>query len=170
MTHLVLLQTASLTNMVNRTSIKTSNSQITQSSVPRVAVFVGGTAGIGKLTLGGLARLGLDFKAYVIGRKESEVSFRPFTEDLQAANPKASIIWVEGEVSLLSEAKRVCDHIKTLETSIDLLFMTPGFAPFNGRKSKLHSSSFETHLTTLRYIRRSRHRARTQLLHTHVLP
>jgi NAD(P)-dependent dehydrogenase (short-subunit alcohol dehydrogenase family) len=126
--------------MVNLSSIKLSNSRVDETSIPRVAVFVGGTDGIGKLALAGLARLGLSFKAYVIGRKEKETSFRSVIEELHQVNPVASVIWIEGEVSLLSEVKRVCDYIRTLETEVDLLFMTPGFAPFAGRQSTLSPS------------------------------
>lgn len=121
--------------MVNISLIRQSNNQIDESSVPRVAVFVGGTSGIGKITLADIAGLGIGFKAYVIGRKESEQSFKPFLEELHQAKPNANVIWVEGQVSLLSEVKRVCDHIKTLESKVDLLFMTTGYAPFGGRKS-----------------------------------
>jgi NAD(P)-dependent dehydrogenase (short-subunit alcohol dehydrogenase family) len=125
--------------MVKFSLIKKSNSQIDGASAPRVAVFVGGTSGVGKLTLGAIAKLGTTFKAYVVGRKESEASFKPFAESLHEANPNAEIVWIEGQVSLLSEAKRVCDHIKTLESSIDLLFMTTGYVPFGGRQSESFS-------------------------------
>ncbi|CAG5179230.1 uncharacterized protein ALTATR162_LOCUS9098 [Alternaria atra] len=122
-------------DMVHISQIKESNVQIDEESAPRVAVFVGGTSGIGKLTLNALARLGTHFKAYVIGRQESEAAFKPFIEELHLANANASIIWVEGHISLLSEVKRTCDYIKELETSIDLLFMTAGYVAFNGRQN-----------------------------------
>jgi NAD(P)-dependent dehydrogenase (short-subunit alcohol dehydrogenase family) len=121
--------------MVNISTIRKSNAQIDSSSTPRVAVFVGGTAGIGKLTLMELAALGTRFKAYVIGRKGSKESFTIVRDELQQANPNAQIIWIDGEVSLLSEVKRICSHIKTLEASVDLLFMTAGYAPLGGRQS-----------------------------------
>ncbi|KAF2875856.1 hypothetical protein BDV95DRAFT_562768 [Massariosphaeria phaeospora] len=121
--------------MVKISLIRQSNSRIDESSAPRVAVFAGGTSGIGKLTLAELAGLGTSFKAYVVGRKESERSFKTFIGDLHQTNPNAEIIWVEGEISLLSEVKRICDHIKTLESRIDLFFLTAGYAPFEGRKN-----------------------------------
>jgi NAD(P)-dependent dehydrogenase (short-subunit alcohol dehydrogenase family) len=123
--------------MVHISKIKESNAQVDEESAPRVAVLVSGTSGIGKLTLGAIARLGTHFKAYVIGRPESEAAFKPFIEELHAANANASIVWVEGQVSLLSEVKRICDYIKKLETSIDLLFLTTGYVPFGGRQSTL---------------------------------
>jgi NADP-dependent 3-hydroxy acid dehydrogenase YdfG len=123
--------------MVNISSIIQSNKELDESTIPRVAVFVGGTAGIGQLTLGAITRLGTNFKAYIIGRKATEALFKPFLTELQEANPKARLIWIEGEVSLLSEVHRICNHIKSLETSIELLFMTTGYAPFRARQSTL---------------------------------
>ncbi|CAI9633271.1 hypothetical protein GT037_009670 [Alternaria burnsii] len=121
--------------MVHISQIKENNAQIDEKSAPRVAVFVGGTSGIGKLTLNAMTRLGTHFKAYVIGRQESEAAFKPFIEELHLANTNASIIWVEGQISLLSEVQRICDYIKKFESSIDLLFMTAGYVNFSGRRN-----------------------------------
>ncbi|KAF2110244.1 hypothetical protein BDV96DRAFT_668779 [Lophiotrema nucula] len=93
--------------MVNLSLIKQSNSRIDESSAPRVAVFVGGTAGIGMLTLAEIAGLKIGFKAYAVGRKESEQSFKNFLGELHQAHTNANVVWVEGQVSLLSEVKRV---------------------------------------------------------------
>jgi NAD(P)-dependent dehydrogenase (short-subunit alcohol dehydrogenase family) len=128
--------------MPNITTVRQSNALLTPTTIPKTAVFVGGTAGIGKLTLSALAELGFDFKAYVIGRKGSEASFKTHAESLRSKNAHAELIWIEGEVSLLSEAQRICDHITTLETSIDLLFMTTGYAPMGGRNSTSPSPYF----------------------------
>ena len=124
--------------MVHLSLIQESNAQIDQSCSPRVAVFMGGTSGIGKITLQEIAELGFDFKAYVVGRKQTEDTYRPFIEDVEKANPKTKIIWVEGEISLLAEVKRVCNYIKALEFEIDLLFMTAGYAPLGGREGMQH--------------------------------
>jgi NAD(P)-dependent dehydrogenase (short-subunit alcohol dehydrogenase family) len=121
--------------MPNITTVRETNALLTPMTVPKTAVFVGGTAGIGKLTLTALAQLGFSLKAYVIGQKGSEASFKTFAEELRSKNAEAAIIWTECEVSLLSEAKRICDHIKTLESSIDLLFLSTGYAPMGGRNS-----------------------------------
>lgn len=121
--------------MVNISLIRQSNGQIDELSAPNVAVFVGGTSGIGKITLAELAGLETKLKVYVIGRKETEASFKSFLQKLRQANSKADIIWVEGRVSLLSDVKRICDKIKTLESKIDLLFLTTGYPPFSGRSS-----------------------------------
>jgi len=138
--------------MVNISLIRKSNSQIDKSSAPRIAVFVGGTSGIGKITLNEIAGLGVDFKAYVVGRKASEESFRSFAEELHQSQPNADIIWVEGEVSLLAEVKRVCDRVKALESRIDLLFMTTGYAPWEGRKGTAFLWNYCRELTCFRHL------------------
>ncbi|KAL6702744.1 hypothetical protein ACN47E_000978 [Coniothyrium glycines] len=120
--------------MVQIAQVRQCINDIDDTTAPRVGVFMGGTSGIGKITLARLVELGYSFKAYVVGRKSSENSFREFAQELRVKYPKAELVWVEGEVSLLSEVRRVCNHIKALERFVDILFMTTGYAPFNARK------------------------------------
>lgn len=161
--------TSVIAKMVNLSLIRQSNSRIDQASAPDVAVFVGGTAGIGKITLAEIAALGLGLKAYVIGRRESEQAFKPFLEELNQANANTNVIWVEGQISLLSEVKRVCDHIKALETKVDLLFMTTGYAPFGGRQSMGILSTFCHRLTEHRHCRRLGYQSCAEFLLSHLL-
>lgn len=120
--------------MVSYKEIQASNALIDEATAPRVSVFVGGTSGIGKLTIEALVATGASVRIYLVGRKSSEERTRAFIQDLNAINPKAEIIWVEGEISLLAETKRVCEMIKSRESSVDLLFLTAGYAPFGPRK------------------------------------
>jgi NAD(P)-dependent dehydrogenase (short-subunit alcohol dehydrogenase family) len=57
-----------------------------------------------------------------------------FIQELHAINPKAEVIWTEGEVTLLAETKRICEAIKSKESRVDLLFLTAGYAPFGTRR------------------------------------
>lgn len=125
--------------MVSIRQVRTSNAALTEDTAPRTAVFVGGTSGIGKATLAALVNLKLPVKVYVVGRKSIKAAMGPFLDELREINPKADLIWVEGEVSLLSEVKRICDDIKSREEAIDLLFLSTGYVQFSGRNSK-HSS------------------------------
>jgi NAD(P)-dependent dehydrogenase (short-subunit alcohol dehydrogenase family) len=120
--------------MVSYKEIKASNALINDATAPRVAVFVGGTSGIGKLTIKALIATGASVRVYLVGRKSSEERMHAFIQELHAINPKAEIIWTEGEVALLAETTRVCEVIKAKESRIDLLFLSTGYAPFNGRK------------------------------------
>ncbi|KAK2059374.1 hypothetical protein LY76DRAFT_570909 [Colletotrichum caudatum] len=121
--------------MVTLAQIRRSNAQVTAETVPRTAVFVGGTSGIGKLTLTELVSLGFPVKAYVVGRRATEAAARPLLEDLRRRNPSAELVWVEGEVSLLSETRRICEWIKARESRLDFLCLTAGYAPFGGRNN-----------------------------------
>jgi NAD(P)-dependent dehydrogenase (short-subunit alcohol dehydrogenase family) len=119
--------------MVSHKEIQASNALINDATAPRVAVFVGGTSGIGMLTVRALVATGASVKIYLVGRKSSEERMHAFIKELHALNPKAEVIWTEGEIALLAETKRVCEVIKSKESRIDLLFLTAGYAPFGAR-------------------------------------
>ena len=120
--------------MVSYTEIQASNVLINDATAPRVAVFVGGTSGIGKFTVRALVATGASVRIYLVGRKSSEERTNAFIQELHAINPQAEVIWTEGEVSLLAETKRVCKVIKSKEPRVDLLFLTAGYAPFGTRR------------------------------------
>lgn len=58
--------------MVAYTQVLASNSLINDTTAPQVAVFVGGTSGIGRLTLQALVNTGTSLRIYLIGRPSSE--------------------------------------------------------------------------------------------------
>ncbi|EGE00106.1 hypothetical protein TESG_07428 [Trichophyton tonsurans CBS 112818] len=120
--------------MVLYTEVQASNARISESTAPQVSVFAGGTSGIGQYTVKALVSTGASMRIYLVGRKSSEERMKTFIQELQAINPRAEIVWTEGEISLLAETKRVCDAIKSKESRVDLLFLTAGYAPFAGRK------------------------------------
>ena len=120
--------------MVSYKEIQAANALINDETAPRVAVFVGGTSGIGKATLKALVSTGASTRIYLVGRKSSEERMQLFIQELHAINPKAEVIWTEGEVGLLAESKRICEVIKSKESRVDLLFLTAGYAPFGTRK------------------------------------
>jgi NAD(P)-dependent dehydrogenase (short-subunit alcohol dehydrogenase family) len=119
--------------MVSYTEIQASNRLINDANAPRVAVFVGGTSGIGKLTVHALVATGASMRIYLVGRKSSAERMQAFIEELRTVNDKAEVVWTEGEIALLAESKRVCKIIKSKETRVDLLFLTAGYAPFGPR-------------------------------------
>lgn len=130
--------------MVSLTEIRSSNARIVkikgpQSQLPDVAVFVGGTAGIGKATLTALVNCKTSVRIYIIGR--NGVANAAFLDQLRQWNPLAEIVWLEGQVTLLAEVKRVCERIKGREEHIGLLFMSAGYMPFGGRDGELHRSN-----------------------------
>ena len=120
--------------MVSYKEIQASNALISDATAPRVAVFVGGTSGIGKFTVKALVATGASMRIYLVGRQSSADRMHTFIQELHAINPKAEVLWTQGEVALLAETKRICEAIKSKESCIDLLFLTPGYAPFGTRR------------------------------------
>ncbi|KAI3003895.1 hypothetical protein CBS147346_5214 [Aspergillus niger] len=118
--------------MVALTEARASNRQLTPATVPQVSVFVGATSGIGKATLTELVSTGFPMKVYVIGRDEA--AFQPSLAELRALNPCADMIFLQGEISLMAETKRLTDIILRREGGetgggVDLLFLSSGFLP-----------------------------------------
>ncbi|KAM0346317.1 hypothetical protein ACHAPU_005748 [Fusarium lateritium] len=121
-------------------------------STPFVAVFVGGTSGIGKNTIKALVSARTSVKIYIVGRKSAEDATLRFIQESQETNPEAEIIWLQGEASLLAETKRICNVIRSNEPRLDLLFLSTGYAPFGGRE--VTSEGVEV-TTSLRYYTRT---------------
>lgn len=123
---------ASILSAISLSEIKESNSRINDATAPHTALFVGATAGIGRATLELLVARGTPVKVYVVGR--STTKSQPLVDQLRTSNAKAEIIFIEAQVSLMSEVKRICDEIKSNEKSLDALFMAAGHLPFGGRE------------------------------------
>ncbi|KAI1431665.1 hypothetical protein GGR50DRAFT_52447 [Xylaria sp. CBS 124048] len=128
--------------MVSSREIRVSNALINDATVPRVAVFVGGTSGVGKATVEALVTTGASVKIYLVGRKSSYDPMHAFIHEMQATNPRAEVIWTEGEISLLAETKRICEVIKTRESRVDLLFLSAGYAPLGVRRETSEGIEF----------------------------
>ncbi|QMW44043.1 hypothetical protein G4B11_007413 [Aspergillus flavus] len=128
--------------MTPLTGVRASNKQLTAVTVPQVAVFVGATAGIGKGALTELISTGFPVKAYIIGRDEA--AFEPALSELRASYSSATLVFLQGEISLLAEAKRLTDIILRREGYIDLLFLSAGFLPFLGRQESTEGIELST--------------------------
>jgi len=120
--------------MVAFKDVLEANALINDGNAPQVAVFAGGTAGLGKLTIKALVSTGVSVRIYLVGRKSAEERMKAFINELRAINPKADAIWTEGDISLLQDTKRICEIIKSKESRVDLLFLSAGYAPFKGRE------------------------------------
>ncbi|OAL56097.1 NAD(P)-binding protein [Pyrenochaeta sp. DS3sAY3a] len=118
--------------MTSLDPILASNALIQSEDVPKTAVFVGGTDGIGKATLRALVSKGFPTKVYIVGRNKA--SHQTLLEDLGKLNPKANLIFVEGQISLVTEAQRIATLIAAQEERLDLLFLSSGYLPFTGRQ------------------------------------
>ncbi|EGY20857.1 uncharacterized protein VDAG_02381 [Verticillium dahliae VdLs.17] len=111
--------------------LRASNAQLIEATTPRTAVFVGATDGIGKRALIELVSTGFPVKAYVIGRQKARD--QPLLEEIRVINKNAELLYLEGQVSLMSEVTRLTDEILGKEEKIDL-YHSAGFLPFQGRQ------------------------------------
>ncbi|KAF1348457.1 putative short-chain dehydrogenases/reductase [Delphinella strobiligena] len=137
--------------MVSLDLVRKSNSSL-RSTVPRlVALFVGGTSGIGRSTLRQLALNADAPTAYIVGRSETKA--KPLLTELGQINPRGSFNFIEADVSLMSNVDKACESIKKRETALNLLFMTPGGLSLVGRRE---TSEGLDKLFALRYYARMR--------------
>jgi NADP-dependent 3-hydroxy acid dehydrogenase YdfG len=121
--------------MVNIKIVRNSNNSLQHLPPGLVAVFAGGTAGIGLGTLRAFAKNCNAPKAYIIGRFH-EKAIR-IIDNLKSINSGGSFVFIEGQVSLIHDVDRMCEEIKKLETHIDILCMSPGYLTFTGNDGKL---------------------------------
>jgi NAD(P)-dependent dehydrogenase (short-subunit alcohol dehydrogenase family) len=121
--------------MVNLSDVRKSNSALETSS-SLVAIFAGGTSGIGEATVKALAANAKDPKVYIIGRNETRAS-RIIEECVQSC-PGGSFTFVKADLSLLRNVDTVCEEIKRREETgrLDLLFMSHGYITLEGRKGE----------------------------------
>jgi NAD(P)-dependent dehydrogenase (short-subunit alcohol dehydrogenase family) len=120
--------------MVSLQVVQQSNAQI--AALPRglVALFIGATSGIGLGALQQFVQYASAPRIYSVAREGSKASHEEFLASLRRANPSGDYNLIVADVSLISEVDKVADAIKTKETKLDLLFMSPGFIAFEGRK------------------------------------
>ncbi|KAL0569102.1 hypothetical protein V5O48_012878 [Marasmius crinis-equi] len=110
--------------MVNLDHIHSSNASISTSLAPGlIAVFVGGTSGIGEYTLKAFAKHARNPKIYFVGRSE-EAATR-VVEECNKLN-EGEYVFIKSDVSLIRNVDKVCEEIKKKEKRVDLLFQSQG--------------------------------------------
>ena len=111
--------------MVSLEEVHASNSCIASALPPGlVAVFVGGTNGVGETTLKRFAKHAVRPRVYFIGR--SQKAGDRIAAECKALNAEGEFIFIEKEVSLIRNVDVVCEEIKSKEKAINLLFLTIG--------------------------------------------
>ena len=105
-----------------------------------VAVFVGGTSGVGEYTVQALARYTHNPRVYIVGR--SEEAANRIIKECQQINNGGKFEFIKADLSLLKNVDEVCGYIKTKETAINLLFQTQANMAFSkSTRTKFSSSS-----------------------------
>lgn len=111
--------------MVSLDLVESSNNRI-KSDLPAglVAVFVGGTNGVGETTVKRFAKYAAQPRVYIVGRSQ-EAGDRVVSE-CEALNPEGTFVFLKRETSLIRKVDEVCNEIVSKEEAINLLFLTIG--------------------------------------------
>lgn len=117
--------------MVSLSAVRAHNSSLSSLPSNFVAVFVGGTSGIGLFTARQLVLSTPSPTIYLIGRNATEAS--RITSELQTLNPLSRVSFVQKDISLLRNVDAACAEIAQKEKAINLLFMTCGYLTLKGR-------------------------------------
>ncbi|KAF2793239.1 putative short-chain dehydrogenases/reductase [Melanomma pulvis-pyrius CBS 109.77] len=94
-----------------------------------VAVFVGGTSGVGEYTVKAFAKYAPNPRVYIVGRSQ-EAADR-IIKECQQLDGGGKFEFIMADVSLLKSVDQVCSHIKIKETAINILFETQGNMAYN---------------------------------------
>lgn len=141
--------------MVSYSDVLNSNSSLRSTGASPTAVFVGGTAGIGRAALLALAKHTSNPEIYIVGRSQS--SLDPVITDLKSVNPNGDYITVVGsDLTLLSDVDKASEKIKSLvgeEGHLDILIMSVGYLTF---ASRTESAEGLDKVTSVRYYARMR--------------
>lgn len=117
--------------MVSLSDVRAHNATLKQLPSGLVAIFVGGTSGIGLFTAREFVRNTTSPHVYLVGRNASEAT--KIIAELRAINSSSTIDFIQKDVSLLRNVDEACAEIKAKERHINLLFMTCGYFVFKGR-------------------------------------
>ena len=145
--------------MVHLDVVRSSNAAVINGQ-PLVAVFVGGTAGIGEYALSALAAARTDngkgLRAYIVGR--NKVAAEAVVSKCLRVCPEGQFRFVRADdLSLLRDVDRVCAEIihaereeasKTGQTArVDFLVMTHAYLSFEARTGKSQPLPSKRHFT-----------------------
>ena len=113
--------------MVSLSAVQASN-RLIASTLPAglVAVFVGGTSGIGEISVKTFAKYARRPRVYLVGR--SQESAARILSECKALNPEGEFHLIPADVSLIRNVDALCEQIKARESSLNLLFISAGVA------------------------------------------
>ncbi|ORY10616.1 hypothetical protein BCR34DRAFT_566391 [Clohesyomyces aquaticus] len=117
--------------MVSLSEVRSQNASLKSLAPGLVAIFVGGTSGIGLYTAREFVRNTNAPHVYLVGRNQTEAT--RIIAELQELNPSSQLEFIKSDVSLLKNVDQACNQIKAKESKVNLLFMTVGYLTMKGR-------------------------------------
>src|SRR5271156_6125078 len=124
--------------MVKLNDVRKSNEALPSLGPGIVALFVGGTSGVGKSTLKHFAKYADAPKTYIVGRSKAKV--QSFLYELEKLNPTGTFTFIETEISLIKNCDDVCEQIREKEKKVDFVFLSTGYLSFEGRNGTISAS------------------------------
>ena len=111
--------------MVSISQVQASNALFSSTFPSRlVALFVGGTSGIGEITLKKFAKYSHQPRAYFVGRSQNAAD--RIVAECKELNPTGEYTFIKADVSLLRVVDQVCKEIRAQEKSLNILFLSQG--------------------------------------------
>ncbi|KAL8393666.1 hypothetical protein RB595_003414 [Gaeumannomyces hyphopodioides] len=111
--------------MVKLADVKASNARIATELPPGlVAVFVGGTSGLGEYSVLAFAKHALRPKIYIIGR--SQTAADRIIAECEKLNPEGQYAFMQTDASLLKNVDDACRQLREKEKAINVLFLSIG--------------------------------------------
>ena len=135
--------------MISVQAIRKSNAGIADQPEGLVALFLGGTSGIGQSALVQFAKYALRPRIYIVARRAASTT--TLLEELHEHNRGGTYTVIEKDVSLICETGDVVKFVATRESKLDLLFESVGFISFSGRQET--AEGLEPSMTTRYYSR-----------------
>ncbi|CAG8961971.1 hypothetical protein HYFRA_00013751 [Hymenoscyphus fraxineus] len=112
--------------------VNASNAQLRELGPGLVALFVGGTSGIGEFTLKAFVKNTVSPRVYLVGR--SAPAAERIIKECEGLNKDGKVEFLRADVSELSEVDRVCKEIQKREKKINLLVQSQGNFSLAGRQ------------------------------------
>ena len=116
--------------MVNIKDIRASNAAIRSTFADPVALFVGGTSGIGRSALEQLVKQTVRPTVYLVGR--SQKAGDEIVQQAKQTNPQGTYHFISADVSLVANVDKVCEQIKAKEKKLDFMVLSCGYVDFTG--------------------------------------
>ena len=117
--------------MVSIADVRAHNASLKSLPPNLVAVFVGGTSGIGLFTAREFVRNTKSPRVYLIGRNATEAT--KIIEELHSINTTSQVSFIQKDISLLKSVDETCNEIKSKEKQVNMLVMTSGYLTLSGR-------------------------------------
>ncbi|KAH7076236.1 hypothetical protein FB567DRAFT_535785, partial [Paraphoma chrysanthemicola] len=116
--------------MVSLKEVIASNAQIPTTLPKRlVAIFAGATTGIGESTLKTFVKYAVEPRIYLFARNPDSAA--RVIAACRQINPQGEYEFVKVDLSLIRETDAACDHVKSKEKLVNLLFLSAGEVSFN---------------------------------------